>query len=304
MRIGYLEELKTSLDSNISMNKPNFFIVGAPKAGTTSLYHYLDQHPDVFMSEIKETNFFSIEEIKSQGLFYNEEKIKSLDQYLNLFKDVSNQKAIGEASVSYLFYNSIPTKIYKFNPESRIIILLRNPVNRGFSHFLMDSRLGLVSGNYEDIISKKDMTRMGKLHYQQYVELGLYHDQVKRYINTFGNNRVHIIFFEELKSDIENIVRRVFNFLSVSDEFQPVLDITHNPYKEPKNNFYKYFYKQRTFRKVLSKTLPLSIKDRIFEKSAKPILSKATHDKLIDIYSEDISKLENLLNVDLQTWYE
>ena len=100
------------------MNKPNFFIVGAPKAGTTSLYHYLDQHPEVFMSQIKETNFFSIEEIKSQGLFYNEEKIKSLDQYLNLFKDVSNQKAIGEASVSYLFYNSVPTKIYKFNPES------------------------------------------------------------------------------------------------------------------------------------------------------------------------------------------
>src|SRR4051794_4060836 len=112
---------------------PNFFIVGTPKAGTTSLYHYLEEHHDIYMAPIKETNFFSYHEIKSQGLFYNEEHISSLNQYQEQFKSVKNEKAVGEASVSYLYYPSVPLKIKEFNPKAKIIIVLRNPIDRGFS---------------------------------------------------------------------------------------------------------------------------------------------------------------------------
>ena len=84
--------------------KPNLFIVGAAKAGTTSLYHYLNEHPEIFMSVIKETNYFAYEEIKAQNLFYNEEHIITMEQYEHLFADAKDAKVAGEASVSYLFY--------------------------------------------------------------------------------------------------------------------------------------------------------------------------------------------------------
>ena len=126
------------------MTLPSFFIVGAPKAGTTSLYHYLEEHPEVYMSPIKETNFFSSKQMQEQELYYDATPIQSKNQYLELFKDVSQEKQVGEASVSYLYYTGVAKKILEFNPKAKIVIMLRNPVERAFSHYLMDKRLGYL----------------------------------------------------------------------------------------------------------------------------------------------------------------
>ena len=94
--------------------KVDFFIVGAPKAGTTSLYHYLNEHPEIVMSSQKETDFFSDESLQKQGLYYGKNRISTMEQYHALFENYEN-KVVGEASVSYLFYEDVPKKIKAYN---------------------------------------------------------------------------------------------------------------------------------------------------------------------------------------------
>ena len=154
--------------------KPNFFIVGAPKAGTTSLYAYLSMHPEVFMpSTIKEPDYFSHKAILAQNLYYNTTHVTNLEEYLDLFSLANGEKAIGEASVSYLYYQEAARNLYDFNPEARIIIILREPVERAFSHYLMDARLGLIKATFDDIVFEKLSGQpYADMYYQQVVSFG------------------------------------------------------------------------------------------------------------------------------------
>lgn len=172
--------------------KVNFFIAGAPKSGTTSLYEYLCQHKEIEMCSIKEPDFFSCTALKKEQTYYGNDPIQNLEKYNKLF---SNKKDLlrGEASVSYLFYDDVAKKIKKYNEKAKIIIILRNPVDRAFSHYLMDYRLGLVSENFEDIINKRINHKNALLYYQQYVSVGEYYNQVERYINVFGPEKLLII---------------------------------------------------------------------------------------------------------------
>src|SRR5690348_277983 len=287
------------------MGLPNFFIVGTPKAGTTSLYHYLDEHPDIFMSPIKETNYFSYEEIKSQGLFYNEEHINTLAQYEQQFKDAKNESAIGEASVSYLYYASVPSKIKEFNPDARIIIVLRNPVDRGFSHYLMDKRLGFVNLSYEDIVWERNIHPKSQLYYQQYIGLGQYYEQVKRYLTIFGEKQVKILLYEDIIRDIEKVVKELFMFLNVNCDFSPDTNQQHNVYTSPKNFFIQKLYAQKKFRTVAKKIFGENIQQQlknVFFKQDKPELDKKLKQDLIQIYKENIYKTSDLLKTDLTYW--
>ena len=124
-------------------NKPNLFIVGAPKSGTSLIWSLLKDHNDIFFSKNpeKEINFFSYDELKSDS-YYKSFKINSLERYLNCFKNANNQKYIVDGSVSYFAYPSVPNKIYKFNQDAKIVIIIRDPIERAASHYQMDVRMG------------------------------------------------------------------------------------------------------------------------------------------------------------------
>ncbi|MDH3324682.1 MAG: sulfotransferase, partial [Candidatus Peregrinibacteria bacterium] len=184
---------------------PNFFIAGAPKSGTTTLYRYLDEHRDVFMSPIKEPNFFSYDQIVEQNLYYPDKGVGSRDAYENLFKKVTKEKAIGEASVSYFFYDQVPSKIRSSIPDAKIILILRNPTARSFSHYLMDFRLGYVDTLFEDIVYKQIDCPLLDLYYQQFVELGFYYEHVKKYFDVFGEANVKVILNEDLKDHMRQV---------------------------------------------------------------------------------------------------
>ena len=287
--------------------KPNFFIVGTPKAGTTSLYEYLQEHPDVYMSPIKETNYFSFEEIEKQGLFYNEEHINSIDKYLAQFADVRTEKAIGEASVSYLFYDSVPDKIKNFNPNSKIIIVLRNPIERGFSHYLMDKRIGFVKNKYDDIVHKKSQNKKAFLYYQQYVALGLYYEQLQRYFSVFDKKQILVLLYEDINQHIEKVVHNLYSFLEVDTSFQPDLNKKHNTFIAPKNPVIQHLYKFKMVRnvakRVFNNSFQHSIKNNFFSKEKKPVLDNGLKKDLIEIYRSDIDKTAELINRDLRSWY-
>ena len=133
--------------------KVDFFIVGAPKAGTTSLYHYLNEHPQVEMSLQKEPDYFSEAAIQEQGIYYGKNRIDTEEKYNTLFNTQKKDVIFGEGSVSYLFYPTVAQDIKAYNSMAKIIIMLRNPIDRAFSHYLMDFRLGLLSDRFKDVFN-------------------------------------------------------------------------------------------------------------------------------------------------------
>lgn len=287
--------------------KADFFIVGTPKAGTTSLYYYLEEHPEIYMSPIKETNYFSYSEIKKQGLYYNEEHVVTPEDYEAQFAGATHEKALGEASVSYLFYPSVPTKIKAYNPQARIIMVLRNPVDRGFSHYLMDSRLGFVKSSLEDILNKKVKDRVaGDLFYQQYVSLGCYYEQIKRYFDTFGSDQVKVLFYEDITKDINAVVKEIYQFLGVDTNYNAATDQKYNVFLAPQNPFIKKLYTLKSFRAIVKKifgpSLQEKIKNTFFAKEKKPKLDPSLKATMQELFKEDILKTSNLLNTDLSHW--
>jgi len=287
---------------------PNFFIVGAPKAGTTSLYRYLSEHPQVFMSKPKEVNFFSCEEIEKQGLYYNSFKVHTIDEYERLFNNADGKKTVGEASVSYLFYPNTPLKIKNLIPNAKIIILLREPVERAYSHYLMDKRLGLVDLDFDEIVYKKKKHKFLDLYYQQYIELGLYFEQVFRYLSTFGENQVKIYLFDDIKNNLPKVLEDLFGFLEIDANLKIDPNKKYNTFSMPKNNFIILLYSSNIIRKIFNTIIPVSMKENVmnifFEKVKKPKMNLETIRHLKKFYKSDLMKLENLIKKDLSSWHE
>lgn len=287
---------------------PNFYIVGTPKSGTTSLYHYLKEHPEVFMSPQKEPNFFSHEDITKQKLYYPVKNIDSIENYKALFDNVSKETVIGEASVSYLFYEKTPGKIKYITPDSKLIIILRNPIDRAFSHFLMDHRLGLINYNisFEDIVYKKSNHPMINLYYQQFIELGFYYAQIKRYCDTFGLEKIKIFLTEDLKTNLENVLKEVCRFLNIDDSFNFDIEQRHNVYRTPRNNIVKFLYSFKKMRSLTRSIIPnhwvSNVKNQLLLSDKKPDLSIKTKKYLDNLYLDDIKKTANLIQRDLSIW--
>ena len=285
---------------------PNFIIIGAPKAGTTSLYHYIAEHPNIFMSEPKEVNYFSGTDISKQNLFYADFKVNTLDEYEGLFSSADVGQVKGEASVSYLFYPKVPQRIFELIPSCKVIAVLRNPIERGYSHYLMDYKLGLVDLPYEDIVFKRgDHKKLG-LYYQQYVELGLYAQQLEKYFDIFPKEQIKIYTQEELKIDTEAVINNLFEFLNVKKIDLVESKVKHNQFSLPKNIIIHKLYSAVWLRKTLSVMLPYSFREHVkkilFKKGSKPELSMAARSKLLEIYTPDILKLNKMIEQDVLIW--
>jgi hypothetical protein len=211
------------------MKKPNLFIVGAARSGTTSLWQYLKSNPGVFMPEdelFKEPTFFS-----------DSGKKRGLDEYLAFFKQAKDtHKWIGEASVAYLTDPESAEKIYAFDPAAKIIIMLRNPADRAYSLYNW-----MIQDGYEYASSFEEALRLEKSRIEQkesdwykpnyywgylYYRSGIYHEQVKKYLELFKQN-VFIIKFEDFAADPEFSYRDVCAFLQIDPA--PVSFNVHNP---------------------------------------------------------------------------
>jgi len=285
------------------MRKPNLFIVGAPKCGTTSLYHYLENHPEIFLSSPKEVNFFSKRELEEQQLYYQDYKPSDETEYLNLFVNANSAcKIIGEASVSYLYYPDVPKRIYKFNPDAKIIILLRDPVKRAWSHYLMDKRIGVVNEEFMKIF--KNNNKKDQLHFQQYFLLGNYFSQIKRYLDQFGPDHIKVLFSYDLKKNTGEVIGEIYDFLGVKQiQINEVEE--YNSYKEPKTFFMKKIYASQWLRTMGKKIIPASLISSIQRTAFETVPPKLeiADDRLIrNYYLDEVKQLEKLLKVDLSGW--
>lgn len=286
--------------------QPSFFIVGAPKAGTTALYDYLSGHPEVCMSTDKEPNYFSADEIRNQALYYKKKNPQSLEEYLSLFKAEEHHKIAGEGSVSYLFYPKVAERIHSFNPDARIIISLRDPVQRAFSHYQMDYSLGLVSAGFDEIVRDGTTNPALRLFYQQYIELGFYAGQIKRYMDVFPAGQLLILLHEHLIHHPEATLKTLSEFLNISfDQHQGELRQV-NVSGAPGSGFIRRIYQNETARKFLSsvmnENIRLKIKSKLFSKKNLPVLSEKTQQRLQQLYHLDIRQVEKLIHQNLDHW--
>ena len=173
---------------------PEFFLVGAAKSGTSSLYMYLTQHPRVFVPPIKEPHFFS--DFHHPALAH----IDTLDKYLALFDDCPENALAGDASTSYLYSRGAPRRIQALQPRARIMAILRNPIDRAYSFYWHNRRDFHEPLSFEDALEAEPGRIEERAGFaSHYVRSGMYHDQVRNYIDTFGRDRVRVWLTEDLK---------------------------------------------------------------------------------------------------------
>lgn len=287
--------------------KVNLFIVGAAKSGTTSLYNQLASHPDICMCTIKEPNFFSAAELKKDALYYEEKIVSSLDNYTSLFKPKKNQRIIGEASVSYLYYPGTADKIFRYNDQSKVIIILRNPCYRAFSHYQMDKNLGYINRSFEDIIREEKSGEEYSAYFRQYMSYGMYSKQVEDYIRVFPAKQLMILLFEELQQSATDVQEKIMAFLNLSGTHCPVDHTIYNESGSPDHPLLLYFYRIRLLRKAIRLIIPENaiqyLRKYIFS-SHHETLTNEQQRWLKNYFKEDIMKLEGLIKRKLNTWYE
>jgi hypothetical protein len=285
---------------------PNLFIVGAPRSGTTSLYNYLKQHPEVFMSPIKEPHYFARKDIHEFHDKVGYPKIISdFREYISLFKGGKDKKIRGEASVNYLYSKSATCEIYKLIPDAKIIISLRNPIERALSHFKYDLTLGVIFvKSFCEAIKKRPF----------HLWMGLYYEHVKRYLETFSTQNVKIIIYDDLKNDTLSVMKDICRFLKIDENYVFNIDLSkkYNVSLIPKN-LYLHMLATRT-RKILKEVVPFNLYSRIREIYKMFFLSEDPNsfdfdvsrciDFLVDYFKEDVKKLSDLLGRDLSFWLE
>jgi hypothetical protein len=292
------------------LTMPNFFIVGAQKAGTTSLYHYLNQHPQVYMSSRKEPHFFEGMHSEFRRPGRRSVPVKDLAEYQALFAGASDESAIGEASASYLFSPRAPGLIKSSVPDAKIIAILRNPADRAYSNFLYCVQVGRepLGSFVEGLQAEEARTRdkWGPLWY--YKQKGFYYAQVKRYFDTFGRDQVGVWLYEDLRNDTFGILGEVFRFLGIDEYFVPDASSEYNPSGIPRVGRLYAGVRMLTARnpalveRVIPARLRGYVKRRIFAKP--PPFPPEVRRQLTDSYREDILRLQELIGRDLSAWLE
>jgi len=235
-----------SATANISRTWPTFLLIGAAKSGTTALYYYLNQHPSIFMSSVKEPRFFAMHnEIfrdtgidpntptlsKSRDVFLQMQKtsISDIDLYTSLFDQVQSQCAIGEASPFYLFHPHAPERIKQFVPEVQLIAILRNPIERAFSMYLHQVRKGRETRRFEETLDQEPFNSENIWHANgpYYIRPGFYGRQCARYFNHFSKERIRIYLYDDFVDDSMSVVKDIFSFLNVDESIVPDTSVRH-----------------------------------------------------------------------------
>lgn len=275
---------------------PTFIIVGAPKAGTTSAYFYLRQHPDVFMSPVKEPHYFSIPEGKKRDSSSMHGVTFTQEEYQALFKDASSETAIGEASTGYLMSPIAARRIRQAIPTAKIIVLLRNPADRAFSGYMMKTR---NSKEYTDV---SEAFQRGKA----YIENSFYYTNLMRYFEVFPRDQIGIFLFDDLQKDPVTAMNKIYRFIGVGGDFTPSTKKYNEAWfpKYPRlNRIRTRVLKSSRIRGALKGTAVQQVFRRL-TRTDPPVFPAALRRDLLRLYAEDIAKVQDLIEMDLSFWLD
>ncbi len=297
------------------MKKPNLFIAGAPKAGTTAMYEYLRQHPMIYPAAKKEPNFFNDDFPRGAPL--------RPEQYLALYNGAKDEKWLLEGTTWYLASRVAAKNIHDFSPNARIIIMLRHPVEA--MHALHSQNV--YSGKEPELdfhaaIERDNQTgvRLPKrngppeMMHRYYFRVYSYCDQVKRYLEQFHREQIRFIFFDDLRRDTESCIRDTYRFLEIDEDFKPNVEIV-NPNKVPRIPALQRFFQEPPswLERVFNWSAPNELRRkrirslllRLNSKPAKrPELDPSYVSLLTQEMADEIRALGELLGRDLDNWLE
>jgi len=319
---------------------PNFFVIGAPRSGTTSLYEYLDAHPEVFMSTVKEPDFFIHPSLALAHPLDGPERAdleadaarfealaKDLQSYRSLFAGASGEPRVGEASAVYLGNPMAPWHLRAYVPDAKLIAVLRNPTERAFSHLVHAKRIyaehgqvGAVGGaeglSVDDSFAAAVDTafRDGpfdetKSDPEVWVQSGFYHLHLMRFLSHFPADQLKVFLFEDLSERPRDVMREIFGFLGIDDTFELPTTEAFNASVVPRSQRLFAFFTTRNalMRKARALAPPkvravaLRTRNRVLG-SSKPPADPGLSSKLDAIYRADILALQEHLGRDLSAW--
>jgi Sulfotransferase family len=299
---------------------PNFLIIGAAKAGTTSIWRQLRQHPQIYMHPKKQVNFFALkdEDLNFRGPAPRDSTLHSIttiEAYRAQFSGVTDEVAVGEASNLYLYSPRAAERIRHYVPDVKLIAILRHPADRAYSRFLHLVREGREPITDFAKALEEEEARIHDRWYPDfhYLRVGLYYAQLKRYFDLFPREQIKVYLQEDLKSDPYGLLRDVFQFLEVDDTFIPDITIKYNVSGIPKNrSLHVFLQKLRSIRPYVEWFLSEGQRQRILRVASdihnrnltKPQHSPEVRRQLIERYRDDTLKLQHLIQRDLSAWLE
>lgn len=295
---------------------PDFFIVGAPKSGTTAMYEYLRQHPSLFLPERKELRFFGID------LDIRDRAARPVEEYLSFFSAAAETQRVGTAYVWYLYSKTAAAEIRRCAPNAQIIVMLRQPADMLYA--LHSEHLS--NGNedirdFEEALAAEPDRREGiripiHAHLAQgllYSEIPLYVDQLQRYFDEFGRDRVLVILYDDFARDTARAYRETLRFLKVRDDLTPEFEVI-NPNKRVRSEMIRHFLARppELPRRIIRAASPALFRRWLFERVVRlnvtrpprTPLAAGTREDLNRLFRAEVSRLGDLLGRDLHHWVE
>lgn len=305
------------------MKKPNFFIVGAPKCGTTALFTYLGEHPDIYIPETSETVESQLGGKKELHFFGSDLGFNrpSIEDYLSYYANANGEQQLGESSVFYLYSQRAAEEIKAFNPDARIIIMLRNPIDMMYSWYSQLSFWGDETlPTFQAALDAESDRKRGKCQPTQadhpiecfyYREIAKYTHQVKRYFELFGRDRVHVIIFDDFKQNTAIVYQHVTQFLACGEEYEPDFKVI-NANKTIRNKGLQSFLRHppKGIRLLTDMLIPVPVR-RIVRQTlqryntqtgARRALDDDLRNQLQQEFKSEIEHLSQLLGRDLTHW--
>ena len=298
---------------------PNLFIAGAARCGSTALHSYLAQHPDVFMSKLKEINYFG------EDLVYSDYSVNE-QGYLDHFAGWQGERYAGESSVWYLVSKSAAAEIKERSPDAKIIILLRNPVDMLYSHH---HKL-LFNGN-QDIASFAEAIEAGEARKQGrqlpekyfllqtlfYRDVVRFAEQVERFIKVFGRERIHIQLYDDFAEDAAGNYRKVLSFLELDQSYLPDFQVVNANQARRSQSMKQFFDRPPDWaKKIVDAVLPqgalrrklkantTATVDKLNTASGKrPTMDPALRQRLTEEFRPEVERLATLIDRDLSRWH-
>ena len=293
------------------MTLPDFIVVGAAKAGTTALYWYLADHPQVFMSRVKETNYFAYGLDEGGHLLYGDPElhhfpIRTIDAYERSFEGAGDARAVGEASPIYLECPQSAGRIRDTIPHARIICGLRDPVDRAYSDYLMYLR---SRGRRLDAARELTPSAAWARPDSHWMQISMYHEALRRYFDVFPPERIYVFLFDDLKADQAGLVRDLYRFLGADDSFVPDFDTPHNVGGMPASMLLERVFTNDSLRRAVDPWIPKRAADwarrtRTRNLRRAPRLPNELAKELRERFRDDISKTAELIGRDLSLWLE
>lgn len=301
--------------SAVAGTMPNFLIIGAARTGTSSLYEYMRQHPDIYFSPVKEPMFFALEggkpDFRGPGddLEINRKAVTDLAAYQALFAGAQGRKAVGEASANYLYSERAAERIHHYAPDARLIAVLRNPVERAYSSFLymIRDRREPLRDFGQALADEPRRIRDHWEHIWHYAGMGFYFQQLERYYQRFDHSRIRVYLNEDLKQDAPGLLKDVFGFLEVDENFVPDTSITYNEGGVPKRKMLNALLtRPSVVKRMLRPLMPAAaMKFYIRLKHSnldKPPLDPEVRASLVALYRNDVLRLQDRIGRDLSSW--